>query len=211
MWADSHCHLQYEGITEDALSAAVAAGVGSIICVGTDAPQSEKAIEVARAHPGTVWATVGLHPHDAVQGVDGIVVIAPVEEAVQVASAVAVDVPMVIVAPRVEAGSRALAVAVDQRQGARLVVRHLAELGHTRIAHVGGPLGWLDAIEREGGWREELDALGREDLMIVVGGVIPTQDFEALRAAGADAIYPPGTVISRAAIDLVADLRERLG
>ena len=39
----------------------------------------------------------------------------------------------------------------------------------------------------------------------------PAQDFEALRAAGADAIYPPGTVISRAAIDLVADLRERLG
>ena len=59
--------------------------------------------------------------------------------------------------------------------------------------------------------RHELDALGRKDLMIVVGGVIPTQDFDALRAAGADAIYPPGTVISRAATDLVADLRERLG
>ena len=53
--------------------------------------------------------------------------------------------------------------------------------------------------------RAELDALGRQDLMIVVGGVIPAQDFEALRAAGADAIYPPGTVISRAAIDLVDD------
>ena len=59
--------------------------------------------------------------------------------------------------------------------------------------------------------RAELDALGRQDLMIVVGGVIPAQDFEALRAAGADAIYPPGTVISRAAVDLVDDLRERLG
>ena len=73
MWVDSHCHLQYEGITEDALAAAAAAGVGRIICVGTDAPQSERAVEVARAHPGTVWATVGLHPHDAKQGVDGIV------------------------------------------------------------------------------------------------------------------------------------------
>ncbi len=59
--------------------------------------------------------------------------------------------------------------------------------------------------------RKELDALGRQDLMIVVGGVIPPQDFEALRAAGADAIYPPGTVISRAAVDLVTELRERLG
>ena len=59
--------------------------------------------------------------------------------------------------------------------------------------------------------RGELDALGRHDLMIVVGGVIPSQDFEALRVAGADAIYPPGTVISGAAIALVHDLRERLG
>ena len=72
MWADSHCHLQYEGITEDALARAAEAGVGRIICVGTDAPQSEKAIEVARSHPGTVWATVGLHPHDAIQGLEGI-------------------------------------------------------------------------------------------------------------------------------------------
>jgi TatD DNase family protein len=73
VWADSHCHLQYEGITEDALAGAAAAGVGRIICVGTDAPQSEAAIGVAKAHPGTVWATVGLHPHDASQGVAGIV------------------------------------------------------------------------------------------------------------------------------------------
>ena len=58
--------------------------------------------------------------------------------------------------------------------------------------------------------RKELDALGREDLMIVVGGVIPTQDFDDLRAAGADAIYPPGTVISTAAISLIGDLRARL-
>jgi TatD DNase family protein len=73
MWADSHCHLQYEGIAEGALAAARAAGVGRVVCVGTDAPLSAAAIEVARAHPGTVWATVGLHPHDASQGVDGIV------------------------------------------------------------------------------------------------------------------------------------------
>ncbi|WP_299447597.1 methylmalonyl-CoA mutase [uncultured Phycicoccus sp.] len=59
--------------------------------------------------------------------------------------------------------------------------------------------------------RRALDDLGRPDLVIVVGGVIPDQDHEALRAAGADAIYPPGTVISAAALTLVANLRERLG
>ena len=45
----------------------------------------------------------------------------------------------------------------------------------------------------------ELAALGRDDILIVVGGVIPPQDFDALRAAGAAAIFPPGTVIADAA------------
>ena len=57
--------------------------------------------------------------------------------------------------------------------------------------------------------RRELDALGREDLMIVVGGVIPEQDFDELRANGADDIYPPGTVISQAAVRLVQALSAR--
>jgi methylmalonyl-CoA mutase len=59
--------------------------------------------------------------------------------------------------------------------------------------------------------RHELDALGREDMMIVVGGVIPSQDFEELRASGADAIYPPGTVIADAAAELLGALSARLG
>ncbi len=58
--------------------------------------------------------------------------------------------------------------------------------------------------------RAELDALGRDDMMIVVGGVIPAQDFDELRAKGADAIYPPGTVIPEAAIELLQQLRDRL-
>ncbi|MDQ1305463.1 MAG: methylmalonyl-CoA mutase [Actinomycetota bacterium] len=58
--------------------------------------------------------------------------------------------------------------------------------------------------------RHELDALGRPDLMIVVGGVIPEQDFDALRASGADAIYPPGTVIADAACGLLETLNARL-
>jgi methylmalonyl-CoA mutase len=59
--------------------------------------------------------------------------------------------------------------------------------------------------------RHELDALGRGDMMIVVGGVIPSQDFEELRASGADAIYPPGTVIADAAAELLGALSARLG
>ncbi len=59
--------------------------------------------------------------------------------------------------------------------------------------------------------REELRKLGREDVMIVVGGVIPPQDFDALVEAGAAAIYPPGTVIGEAATDLLTKLAARLG
>ncbi|MGH3859845.1 methylmalonyl-CoA mutase [Actinokineospora sp.] len=59
--------------------------------------------------------------------------------------------------------------------------------------------------------REELAALGRDDIMIVVGGVIPPQDFDELRAAGAAAIFPPGTVIADAAAELLRKLAERHG
>ena len=58
--------------------------------------------------------------------------------------------------------------------------------------------------------REELAKLGRGDIMIVVGGVIPPQDFDALREAGAAAIFPPGTVIAEAAVDLLDRLEARL-
>ncbi|MFI7589687.1 methylmalonyl-CoA mutase [Spongisporangium articulatum] len=59
--------------------------------------------------------------------------------------------------------------------------------------------------------KEELEALGAGDVLIVVGGVIPPQDYDALRAAGAAAIYPPGTVIAESALDLLKTLGERLG
>ena len=59
--------------------------------------------------------------------------------------------------------------------------------------------------------RDALADVGRPDIMIVVGGVIPPGDFDELYAAGAAAIFPPGTVISEAAIGLLNKLAERLG
>jgi len=52
---------------------------------------------------------------------------------------------------------------------------------------------------------------GRDDVMIAIGGVIPPGDYEALTAAGAAAIFPPGTVIAEAAAKLIRALNERLG
>ena len=58
--------------------------------------------------------------------------------------------------------------------------------------------------------RDELAALERDDIMIVVGGVIPPDDVQPLLDAGATAVYPPGTVIAEAALDLLDDLEARL-
>jgi methylmalonyl-CoA mutase len=58
--------------------------------------------------------------------------------------------------------------------------------------------------------KAELRKIGREDIMIVVGGVIPPGDFDALYAAGASAIYPPGTIIADAALSLLDELERRL-
>jgi len=59
--------------------------------------------------------------------------------------------------------------------------------------------------------KAELEKQGRGDIMIVVGGVVPPQDYDALRKAGAEAIFPPGTVIAEAAEDLIKTLNRRLG
>ena len=59
--------------------------------------------------------------------------------------------------------------------------------------------------------RDALAEVGRPDIMIVVGGVIPPGDFDELYAAGATAIFPPGTVIADAAIGLLQKLAKRLG
>jgi methylmalonyl-CoA mutase len=59
--------------------------------------------------------------------------------------------------------------------------------------------------------REALVAQGREDMMVVVGGVIPPDDVATLKEMGAAAVFPPGTVIAQAAIELLEKLNERLG
>ena len=64
-WIDSHCHLQLgDDEAAGAVARAVAAGVERMVCIGTDLETSRQAVALAATHP-EVWATVGLHPHDA--------------------------------------------------------------------------------------------------------------------------------------------------
>ena len=59
--------------------------------------------------------------------------------------------------------------------------------------------------------RAALEAEGRGDIMIVIGGVIPPADYPALFAAGAKAVFGPGTNIAEAAADLLEKLNVALG
>ena len=68
-----------------------------------------------------------------------------------------------------------------------------------------GHLALVPALKRA------LRELGLDETMVAVGGVIPSPDFAMLRAAGAEAIFPPGTVIAEAAQSLMEKLNERLG
>jgi TatD DNase family protein len=88
-WFDSHCHVhdpRIPGGTAAAVAEAVAAGVTGMITVGCDRDTSLAAIEVAASHAG-VWATVGLHPHDAFNGVDSIVDLLAADRVVAVGEA----------------------------------------------------------------------------------------------------------------------------
>ncbi|HSX47929.1 MAG TPA: TatD family hydrolase [Candidatus Nanoarchaeia archaeon] len=67
MLVDTHAHIHFDDFSDDVLSAAKAAGVEKIVTIGVDAADSAKAVEFAQAHDN-VYATVGLHPHDAKHG-----------------------------------------------------------------------------------------------------------------------------------------------
>ena len=68
-WADHHCHLPAPEPAGAIVADARAAGVTVLVDVGTDVEDSRRAISVAAAYDG-VWATAGVHPHEASGGID---------------------------------------------------------------------------------------------------------------------------------------------
>lgn len=72
-WIDDHCHLDRDPVrAAEQVAAAAEVGVERLISVGCDVSQSADYIEIARRHPGVVWATAGVHPHDAKDGIGGL-------------------------------------------------------------------------------------------------------------------------------------------
>ncbi|RCG30687.1 LacI family DNA-binding transcriptional regulator [Sphaerisporangium album] len=111
------------------------------------------------------------------QGVDGIVVVAPQRSAAQALA----DVPRGMPAVAVEGGQAGgvSVVSVDQVEGAVLATRHLLELGHETVWHVGGPADWLEAEGRVRGWRETLAAAGRAVPEPLAGDWSPRSGYRA--------------------------------
>jgi DNA-binding LacI/PurR family transcriptional regulator len=92
------------------------------------------------------------------QGVEGIVVIAPQTAAVGALANVPPDVPLVAVGCGTH--TALASVAVDNEAGAELATSYLLDLGHRTVHHLVGPRSWLDAQEREAGWRSALEKRG---------------------------------------------------
>lgn len=103
----------------------------------------------------------------AVDGVDGIIVIAPVHDAVAAAERASVGMPVVLFEPGADNGTTI--VAVDEVLGARAATRHLLELGHRTVWHIAGPEGWLGTQARIRGWQAELAAAGAVTHEVIAG------------------------------------------
>jgi len=130
--------------------------VSTLISVEEAARAAGLFVSVASLRSYEEPAVTAALDHFMNQGVEGIIVVAPVPEAVRVAAGLASQVPMVLVAADTPSGPGFQTASVDQERGARLATSHLIELGHRDIAHVCGPPVWLDARARRRGWEQEL-------------------------------------------------------
>jgi DNA-binding LacI/PurR family transcriptional regulator len=119
------------------------------------------------------------------------------------------DLRVPVVASASTARRSPLIVSIDQYRGARSAVRHLAELGHTRIVHLAGPRNALDAVERARGWRDELAAHRLEIADPEVGDWSAASGYRV----GSQLDIEPGVAIfvgnDHMSIGLLSALRER--
>jgi DNA-binding LacI/PurR family transcriptional regulator len=118
-------------------------------------------------------------------GVDGILVIAPQEDAAEaLVGAPADEIPLVAV----EAGpANAMpVVAVDQFAGAARATRHLLDLGHETVWHIAGPSDWLESRQRQDGWRTTLRDADAETPVPLIGDWSPRAGYDLGRRLGRD-------------------------
>lgn len=146
-------------------------------------------VSAAFADAADVAAVVAAVDHLVVQGVEGIVVVAPHAQTLEALAALRIDVPVVTLH---SAGLGATGLSVDQAAGARLAVAALADAGHTRIAHLAGPEDWLEAESRAEGFAAELAARGLTPGPVIEGDWSAGSGYaavEAVRGSGVTAVF----------------------
>ncbi|MDQ1289236.1 MAG: hypothetical protein QG622_2802 [Actinomycetota bacterium] len=180
-------------------------------------------VEGAAAQVGYAVSVVGVREVSAVelrqavtrlvrQGVDGVIVIAPVRIAQEELDVLASEVPLVSLEGAAE-GIPSV-VGVDQVSGARAAVRHLLELGHRTVWHVAGPGDWFEAEGRIEGWRSVLAEAGAEVPPLLTGDWSARAGFEAglllARLPEVTAVFTANDQVALGVLRALAENRRRV-
>jgi DNA-binding LacI/PurR family transcriptional regulator len=118
------------------------------------------------------------------QGVDGILVIAPQTDGARTVSELPSDIPVVAVEAGPDEGVPV--VTGDSLAGAALATQHLLGLGHRTVWHIAGPTDWLEAQQRVAGWRSTLEAAGAPVPPVLVGDWSAKSGYELGRRLAVD-------------------------
>jgi TatD DNase family protein len=208
-WFDSHCHVQEEYLGDGArgegdkdlpgvLARAADAGVDRLVCIGTGVATSAQAVAVARAAHDSdaaaeaplAWASIGLHPHDAREGVDGVAAL--LAEEMAVADGMVVAVGECGLDYYYEHSPRPAQRAAFAAQIALAHTYELALVIHVRDA-------WddlFDILDAEGvpertilhcftGGPDEVDRCLRSGMFVSFSGIITFKNASVVRAAAA--------------------------
>lgn len=163
-------------------------------------------VSAAFAEAGDADAVVAAVDHLVAQGVEGIVVVAPHARTLSALDALRIDIPVVTLH---SSGHGARGLSVDQAAGARLAVAALADAGHTRIAHLAGPVDWLEAESRAEGFAAELAARGLQAGPVIPGDWSAGSGYAAtaaVRDAGVTAVFAAN---DQMALGLLGGLHEQ--
>ncbi|MGN8025295.1 LacI family DNA-binding transcriptional regulator [Microbacterium sp. 22242] len=159
-------------------------------------------LTAAFADSGDAASVMAAIEHLQAQSVDGLVVFAPHARTLDVLDELRIGIPTVIL----HAAERSV-FSLDQRAGARMAVAALADAGHTRIAHLAGPVDWLEAEARAAGFAEEVSARELPPGLVFAGDWSPRSGHaaaSAVIASGATAVFAAN---DQMALGLIGGLR----
>lgn len=175
--------------------------ISTLIAVEHAAREHGLYVSVASVADFTADAMRRAFEHFMDQGVDGMVVIAAGDDALEAARTFDAPVPVVVVGPSDLPAGPLHPVAVDHYRGARQATRHLLDLGHTDVWHLAGPQDWVDGRERLRGWRDEMLEAGFTPREPIPGDWSAERGYQVGRELVADPHRPTAVF---AANDLLA-------